>query len=120
MRLRQLIAGIACIALAWHVPTLDAGVIVFTDKTAFLAATSSTTSFDFTGIAPPGGFANFDTQDGLTVDSVNFTGFELGCLVGRCAPLYALAVTNQSGPDFGVPAVLVGPHDVSVGSDRDI
>lgn len=103
---------------------LHAGLLVFTDKAAFLAATSSTATIDFSGIAPPGGFTDFsNVSGGLTIDSVNFQGPETMCTGGgnSCFPGSELFVADEQDPGwtFGVPAVLVGPTNLPAGSDLD-
>lgn len=60
------------IAITFTAMPANASYITFTDRSAFLAATSSTTNITFEGLAPANGFTLFDS--GLTQSGVTFTG----------------------------------------------
>jgi hypothetical protein len=104
-------------AAVLNITPLRAGLIVYTDKAAFLAATTSAATIGFAGIAPSGGIADFSsTPGGLTIDSVNFQGPDLLCpgFGTPCFPGATLFVADELDAiwAFGVPAVLVGPVDM--------
>jgi len=51
---------------------VQAAVVEYTDRAAWLAAVGSVTNVDFEGIAPPGGETLYVTPAGLTLSGVNF------------------------------------------------
>lgn len=122
---RGLMQCLLIAAAVLHVTPLRASLVVYTDKAAFLAATTSTTTIGFAGIAPSGGFTDFSSDPGgLTIDSVNFQGPDLLCpgSGAPCFPGATLFVADELDAiwSFGIPAVLVGPADIPTGGTFDV
>jgi hypothetical protein len=93
-------------------------VILFSNKAAWLSATTVSGTIDFEGIAPGGGTSDFSTAAGLTLDGVNFLGQteRIDCTIpGGCSPIgsgYQLFVSSPGGfdgLDWGSGGFLVGP-----------
>lgn len=83
----------------------------FTNRQAWLQAVSGqiTSTIDFEGIAPGGGFTFFDTPSGLTLSGVNFEGIAPS---NTQLPFYLRVVDPLFGPafyDWGSGAILHGP-----------
>src|SRR5580693_6176351 len=98
-------------------------LVTYTDKASFLTAMGAGTTIDFSGIAPAGGFVQFeDVPDQLTVDSVNFQGFYDICPFS-CVSVPYLFVADQAfaggAYNYGVPAILAGPDLEPSGSSKD-
>jgi hypothetical protein len=94
-------------------------VILFSDKTAWLAGTAVSTTIGFEGIAPTGGTSDFSNAAGLNTGGVNFLGqtTTVDCsLPAGCSPPrfgFDLLVSSPGafdGLDWGSGAFLVGPQ----------
>lgn len=118
------IASIA--ALACSIPAM-AGVL-YTDRTAFLAAAGSpATNIDFEGLASAGGTADYSTSSGLSLSGVNFVGTQTTCSFvlsvpanpPNCSPsVNDLSVSNPTGNPWGSGAYLVLPSSSNSGASR--
>ncbi|MBA4066975.1 MAG: hypothetical protein C0501_25355 [Isosphaera sp.] len=67
--------AVAALGAAWsaaHVPSARAAIITFTDRAAFNANTSGTSTITFQGLAPVNSFTFFNSPPGLTASGVNF------------------------------------------------
>jgi hypothetical protein len=94
----------------------SAGVLEYTNQTAFLSATSNLTTINFEGIENQGG-SDQDERSGLTLDLVQFTGNENN---GSCPNNCFLEVENPGTvpnpgafQSWGSGSYLVGPTDFS-------
>jgi len=68
--MKRNISAVALLMLCTAWSEAHASLIVFTDRSSFVAAAASTSVIDFEGIAPAGG--SLDTCGSITLDSVHF------------------------------------------------
>ena len=82
-----------------------ADYVTYTDRGTFAAATGNLRTIGFEGLAPSGGFADYGTPSGLTLQGVNFVG-----TIDGDNSLYVVdPAFSPTIYDWGSGAVLLGP-----------
>ena len=117
--LRKLLFTLAAFAAVVFVSTpARADTIVFTTRSAFVAATSSLTTIDFEGIAPTNSVANFTSP--LTIAGATFSGSAAGNVSvvdsGFFSPLFQFN-SGASLSGFGFIEVTLPAGTTAVGTD---
>jgi hypothetical protein len=94
-----------CVLLAVSVPAFCTA-IVYNDKASWQTATSGISTVDFEGIAAPGdgNFTPYDTPSGVTINGVNFIGYN-PCV--NCDALAVISPTLGGFYDFGFGSELL-------------
>jgi hypothetical protein len=86
---------------------VSASVVLYTDRNAWLSATSSVNNIDFEGLTPAGTVKQYNggsNSNSLIVGSDTFQGFD-----NSSATSYDLEVNNNIHPNWSSGAVLQGP-----------
>lgn len=117
--LRKLLFTLAAFAAVVFVSTpARADTIVFTTRSAFVAATSSLTTIDFEGIAPTNSVANFSSP--LTIAGATFSGSAGGSVSvvdsGFFAPLFQFN-SGASLSGFAFVDVTLPAGTTAIGTD---
>src|ERR1044071_2615811 len=117
--LRKLLFTVAAFAAVAFVSTpARSDTIVFTTRSAFVAATTSVTTIDFEGIAPTNSVANFSSP--LTIAGATFSGSPTGAVSvldsGFFAPLFQFN-SGASLAGFGFIEVTLSPGTTAIGTD---
>lgn len=75
--LNRLLTSLSCISAALIISNgpAYAATVTFTDAVAWGAASSGSTTIDFSTLAPAGSFKDYSTSTGLSLSGVNFLGF---------------------------------------------
>lgn len=117
--LRKLLFTLAAFAAVVFVSTpARADTIVFTTRSAFVAATSSLTTIDFEGIAPTNSVANFSSP--LTIAGATFSGSASGSVSvvdsGFFSPLFQFN-SGASLSGFAFVDVTLPAGTTAIGTD---